>query len=86
MRSLNRPESTLTAGVTHAWLSTAYRGAEAAAGNPMALSETVFELTYSDQLTRNIRIQPDLQYVHNPSAAPGARCAIIAGLRINIGF
>ncbi|WP_397420592.1 carbohydrate porin [Phenylobacterium sp.] len=82
----SRPESTLTAGVTHAWLSTAYRGAEAAAGNPLARSETVFELTYSDQLTRNIRIQPDLQYVRNPSAAPGARDAIVAGLRINIGF
>lgn len=82
----SRPDSSLTLGVTHAWLSTAYRDASAAAGVRPASSETVFEISYSDQITDRVRIQPDLQYVRRPSAAPGSRDAVVAALRINIGL
>jgi porin len=82
----SRPESSLSFGVTQARLAPAWRAASATAGAPLGRDETVFELTYSDQLTRRVRVQPDLQYIRRPSGDPTIKDAFVAGLRLEVGF
>jgi porin len=82
----SRPESSIAFGVTQARLAPAWREVAAAAGGAVGRSETVFELTYSDQLTPRIRLQPDLQYVRRPSGGARVKDALVAALRLNIGF
>jgi porin len=48
--------------------------------------ETIFELTYSIQLTDWMRVQPDLQYIINPVFAIESNYAITAGVRTEIAF
>jgi porin len=48
--------------------------------------ETSIELTYSAQITDNITIQPDLQYIINPGALEILNNMLIGLLRIDIGF
>lgn len=48
--------------------------------------ETVLELTYSIQLVKWMSLQPDLQYIFNPVAAPQSDYAFTAGLRAAISF
>ena len=79
-----RPESSLSIGVTQAWLSRPYRQAMRAAGNRLGRAETVFELAYSDQVTPRLRVQPDLQVVRRPGGQ--GRTAIVAGLRLGFGL
>ena len=55
-------------------------------GKPGASSETVIELTYKCQFTRWGAIQPDLQYLINPSGRNGSRNAFVFGLRTVIAF
>lgn len=49
-------------------------------------NETTIELTYSAQITENIAIQPDIQYIINPGALKDSNNALIGLLRLNIGF
>lgn len=79
-----RPESSLSIGVTQAWLSRPYRQAMRAAGNRLGRAETVFELAYSDEVTPRLRVQPDLQVVRRPGGQ--GRTAIVAGLRLGFGL
>jgi porin len=48
--------------------------------------ETIFELTYSIQISDWLRLQPDLQYILNPVLAPRADYAFVAGIRTEISF
>jgi porin len=48
--------------------------------------ETTIELTYSAQMTENIRIQPDFQYVVNPGAVLGVTDAFVAGARFEMAL
>ncbi len=82
----SRPESSISFGVTRASLAPAWRAASAAGGVHLGHTETVFELTYSDQLGGRVRVQPDLQYVHRPSGDPAIKDALVAGLRLEVGF
>ncbi len=81
-----RPQSSLSAGVAQARLSSALRQAGAASGLDTARDETVFELTYSDLITPNLRIQPDLQYVRRPGGDRALKDALVLGLRLNLAF
>lgn len=78
----SRPDSQLSIGINRGDLSRRYRAN--AADEELALShgETGIEATYSDQVTPYLRLQPDFQYVVNPSGNPSARDAIVIGLRI----
>lgn len=82
----SRPESSISFGVTRARLSPAWRAASAADGVQLGHTETVFELTYSDQLTGRVRVQPDLQYVRRPSGDPAIKDAFVVGLRLEVGL
>jgi porin len=48
--------------------------------------ETVLEATYQIQLTRNISLQPDLQYIFDPGAFRHQSNAIVAGVRYDWNF
>lgn len=47
-------------------------------------SETVFELTYRTALSRHVSIQPDVQYVVDPSASRGQRDVLVVGIRFEM--
>lgn len=45
-------------------------------------AETIFEATYSAQVTGAFAIQPDVQYVRRPASQPGLPDALVVGLRL----
>ena len=49
-------------------------------------SETVVEVTYSDEILPGVALQPDIQYIVNPAADPTVDDAIVIGLRVTIDF
>lgn len=82
-----RPDSSLTVGVTYAALGRAYRDASVLAGGPVLdRGETVLELAYSDELNDRVRLQPGLQFIHRPGGDPQVKDAVVASLRVDIGF
>lgn len=54
------------------------------AGIDAVRNETGFELTYSDQVTPWLRLQPDVQLVIDPNGDRARDDAWVAGLRIAI--
>jgi len=56
------------------------------ASGPLDRHETQLELTYRDQITPSISIQPSLQYTINPGTDPAAKNALTIGLRFGINF
>lgn len=79
-----RPDTQLSFGVNQAYLSRKYRRNAEDAGTPLGRAETGFELTYQHPLSEYLSVQPDLQYVLNPSADPGIRDALIVGVRFTV--
>ncbi len=77
-----RPESQFSFGINRGNLSRGFRDASAGTGMDMASAETGFEITLADQLTPNLRIQPDLQYIVNPAGDASAKPVVSIGLRI----
>ena len=75
------PDSQLSFGVTRAMVSRRYRNNAADAGQVLSGSETGLEITFSDQLTPWLRIQPDVQYVLHPGGDPTAPATVILGIR-----
>jgi porin len=53
-------------------------------GVDVADAETGFEITYSDQITPWLRVQPDLQLVVDPGGDQDRDELWVAGLRIEI--
>lgn len=81
-----RPESQVGFGVHQGRLGSSTRMAAWGAGAPLRVSETTFELTYSDSICSHLTIQPDVQYVLRPGAVPGARDALVTTLRLGVQF
>ncbi len=81
-----RPASTASFGVGNAALSGNYRQSNPAELPPLYGSETIFELTYRDELIEGVALQPDVQYVLNPSADSTIDDALVLGLRLTIGW
>ncbi|MGK6324494.1 carbohydrate porin [Sphingomonas sp. DT-51] len=83
---LGRPKATVALGAAKGRLAKDYR-LSAGVGDDMLLSsETIIELTFSDEVADGIVLQPDVQYVIHPGADPYVRDAIVIGLRCSIGF
>lgn len=78
------PDTSVGFAVASSAISKPYRRAQAAAGLPSEKRETIFEATLHTQITPWFALQPDVQYVVNPSAAPGSRNAFVLGLRFEI--
>lgn len=49
-------------------------------------TETAIELSYSAQLTSWLRLQPDLQYIINPSTNPARENVLAAGFRFELSW
>ena len=79
-----RPDATLAAAVFAGRVSDKFRANGADAGLPLARAETGFELTYADKLGERVTIQPDLQFIHHPSADRSIPDAWVVGLRATV--
>lgn len=77
----SRPHSQLSFGVNQGRLSGKHRANERDAGVNAAAAETGLELTYSDQLTPWLRVQPDVQLVLDPGGDRDREDLWLAGLR-----
>lgn len=77
-----RDEGLFGFGVNGAHNSSDFRQAN----GPADSSETAFEITYADNLTPWLNIQPDLQYIVNPGTTPGVDDAWVVGTRFLVQF
>lgn len=77
-----RPDSQLSIGANQAFLTGKFRQNEADAGTLRGRTETGFEMTYADRVAPWLTVQLDSQYVRSADRAPGARDALILGLRL----
>ena len=82
----SRPDSQISFAVDQALLGDKFRAASAAAGAPLGSNETHFELTYLDNLSKHLSVQPDVQYVVNPGGDAAAKSALVFMLRLQAGF
>lgn len=55
-------------------------------GTPVESAEIVLELSYKLQVLPQLAIQPDLQYVINPSTDPNVKNALLLGTRFELSF
>ena len=72
-----RPEDRLGVAIAHALIGPA--AARALGVHP---AETSIEASYQFKARNTLAVQPDIQYVVHPAAVPGARNALVLGVRI----
>ena len=77
----SRAHDELGLAIASARTGSQYERLQIASGAP-ASSETTVELTYLAPFGSWLAVQPDLQYVSHPGNAPGARYALVPGLRV----
>ncbi|MGE4133261.1 MAG: carbohydrate porin [Bdellovibrionales bacterium] len=77
----SRDEDFLGLGVARTQVSEAYERV-----NASEVSETAIELTYQFHFPRGIMIQPDIQYVMNPSVTSTTKDATVGTLRFEVEF
>lgn len=77
-----RADSQVSLGFSQARFSSRARANARDIGQDMTKAETQFEATYSDQLSKHIAIQPDIQYVVRPYGRRDVKDALIVALRI----
>ncbi len=82
----SRPDSLLSFGVSQAWISPGAVKTLRDAGGDATHLETQFELTWSDKLSEHVTLQPDLQYIVSPGGDRSVDNALVAGVRLGIGF
>ena len=77
-----------TAGVAvgYSAISDDYSRSDRAQGGTGFTSETVVEATYRVTLAPWWSVQPDLQYIFNPSGARGSHDALVLGMRTSLTF
>jgi porin len=79
-----RPESAFAIGYNQGRLSSDYRAAIRADSVPATKTESGVEITYADQVTSRISLQPSVQYVHDPAGDGEARDVVVLTLRANL--
>lgn len=79
-----RPDSQASVGIYQGRLDAKERANMADAGVRASTAESGVEVTFSDQLTPWLRVQPDLQLVLDPAGDRDRKDAWVAGLRIAI--
>ena len=72
--------------VAHSQVSDAFSRSDRAQGGVGYSAETVFEASYRVQLAPWWNVQPDLQYIFNPSGARGSHDALVLGVRSAVVF
>lgn len=81
-----RPIDVAGIGVAYSSISGDFSRADQRQGNPPDTSETVIEATYKITLAPWWDVQPDFQYVVNPSGVRGSSNAFVFGVRTAILF
>ena len=67
-------------------VSKQYSDAQELQGSPASTYEIPIEFTYQVHVTPWFNVQPDLQYIINPSGVVGSHDALVLGLRTSINF
>lgn len=67
-------------------ISGRYSRAQQRQGSPPSTSESVIEATYEIRLAPWCSVQPDVQYIVNPSGVKGSTDAVVLGMRTTIAF
>ena len=73
-------------GLAHAHVSENFSNSQVLQGSAPYTEESVLETTYKIQMNHWWTIQPDVQYVMNPSGVLGSPNAVVLGVRTNIAF
>ena len=81
----SRPASQASFGINQGFISRRQRANAWDAGHDTGGTETAMEVTYADSIGP-VTLQPDLQYVIRPSGDRQARGALVATLRVRVGF
>lgn len=81
----SRPDSAFSVGVNQGYFSGKARANVADAGGALKAAESAIELTYADTFGR-VTLQPDLQYIRDPAGDSGVDHALVAALRVSVGF
>jgi porin len=81
-----RSDDTAGIAVAHSSISRDFSNAQVLQGNQGFSSETVLEATYSFTVAPWWTIQPDFQYIWNPSAQNGSNDAAVIGIRTVVTF
>ncbi|HEY5791906.1 MAG TPA: carbohydrate porin [Chthoniobacterales bacterium] len=63
-----------------------YSATQVSAGAGRATAETVLEWSYIIQLTKNVQLQPDLQYIIRPSGLGSIPNALVVGFQVSALF
>ena len=79
-----RPDSALSFGLNEGRLSSDFRRDLRAGGGQAARAEYYAELTYADQITDRVSLQPSFQYVVNPGGDRRAHDALVVTLRARV--
>ena len=77
-----RPEDRVGIAVASARAGDSFRDHAARTGQRVRPHETTWELTYQFRVNKHVVIQPDIQYVRNPSLSPALADAWVVGCRI----
>ena len=77
-----------TAGlaIARSHVSSQYSDSQVAQGSLPSTTETVLEATYKVQIAPWWSVQPDFQYIVNPSGVQGSKNATVLGLRSSVAF
>ena len=81
-----RPTDEFGLGMAAALNSSHYERGQQQAGQQVDDAEITLELTYSINLSPQVLLQPDLQYVINPGTNPTIKNAFILGIRVGLNF
>lgn len=78
----SRPDDTMGFAIAHARAGRNYRRFSDSAVTGLARAETNYELTWHVPLTRQLSVQPDIQYIADPGLDPDRNHAWAFGLRL----
>ena len=81
-----RRRDILGVALAYSHVSDEYSDSQRAQGLPGYSDETVLEATYRCNIAPWWSVQPDLQYVFNPSGQDGSRDALVLGVRTSVAF
>ena len=81
-----RPDDVLGVAFSRSWFSSNYSRSQVAGGSPPYSAETVLEATWQIQIRPWWTLQPDFQYIFNPSGRQGSADATVLGVRVSLAF
>jgi len=73
-------------GLAHAHVSENFSNSQVIQGSAPYTEESVLEVTYKAQLNPWWTVQPDFQYIMNPSGVVGSPNAVVLGVRTAVAF